>query len=149
MKPGAFMNVIKHSVAAVLVTYNRVELLKIAIDSLEKQTIELKNIVVVNNNSTDGTEDYLRSIASDKIQFITLKKNTGGAGGFSAGINYAYKLDIDYVWIMDDDAIASPSALEELLRANDTLHSYSAKPVFLCSHVLSDNEDCMNVPEIS
>ena len=47
------MNVIKHSVAAVLVTYNRVELLKIAIDSLEKQTIELKNIVVVNNNSTE------------------------------------------------------------------------------------------------
>lgn len=143
------MNVIKHSVAAVLVTYNRVELLKIAIDSLEKQTIELKNIVVVNNNSTDGTEEYLRSIASDKIQFITLQKNTGGAGGFSAGINYAYKLNIDYVWIMDDDAIASPSALEELLKANDTLQYHSATPGFLCSHVLSDNEDCMNVPEIS
>lgn len=47
----------KIEVAAVLVTYNRVALLKRAIDSLLKQSVELKYIVIVNNNSTDGTRD--------------------------------------------------------------------------------------------
>ncbi|HAT3648470.1 glycosyltransferase family 2 protein [Raoultella ornithinolytica] len=143
------MSLYKDNVAAVLVTYNRVELLKIAVESLLKQTIDLKYIVIINNNSTDGTEEYLKYIESDKIKYVSLSKNTGGAGGFSAGINFAYKLDIDYVWIMDDDAIASPTALEELLKAKTLLLSNSVTPGFLCSHVLSDDHDCMNVPEIS
>ncbi|MBA7847939.1 glycosyltransferase [Klebsiella sp. RHBSTW-00465] len=137
------------NVAAVLVTYNRVELLKVAIDSLLNQTINIKYIIIINNNSSDGTEKYLNSIQNEKIKYLSLSTNTGGAGGFSAGINYAYKLDIDQVWIMDDDAVASPGALEELLKANDILTSHSITPGFLCSHVLSDDEDCMNVPDIT
>ncbi|HCB3284298.1 TPA: glycosyltransferase, partial [Klebsiella pneumoniae] len=59
----------KIEVAAVLVTYNRVALLKRAIDSLLKQSVELKYIVIVNNNSTDGTRDYLDNNENDKIKF--------------------------------------------------------------------------------
>lgn len=139
----------KIEVAAVLVTYNRVALLKRAIDSLLKQSVELKYIVIVNNNSTDGTRDYLDNNENDKIKFIHLNENTGGAGGFHVGINMACDLDISHVWIMDDDAIASETALESLIDANHFLMSKNIAPGFLCSYVLSDSGDCMNVPEIS
>lgn len=139
----------ERKVAAVLVTYNRVELLKLAVDSLLKQSFELKHIVIVDNNSNDGTSEYLKGISNDKIRIVTLSENTGGAGGFHAGMDYAHKLDIDYIWIMDDDAIASKSALNELIIALDKLVINHEHPGFLCSHVLSDDNECMNVPEVS
>uniref|UniRef100_UPI001033D924 glycosyltransferase n=1 Tax=Klebsiella pneumoniae TaxID=573 RepID=UPI001033D924 len=95
----------KRKVAAVVVTYNRVELLKRAIDALLAQSVELEYIVVVNNNSSDATKDYLDSNQNKKIMPIHLSTNTGGAGGFSAGISFAHGLGVDYIWIMDDDAI--------------------------------------------
>lgn len=138
-----------HKVAAVLVTYNRLSLLKRAIDSLEKQSYRLTNIVIVNNNSTDGTYEYLESIKDTRIKCLHLETNTGGAGGFSAGIKFAYTFDIDYIWIMDDDAVAEKDALNGLMNADIQLTQQNVKWGFLCSHVLSEDNDCMNVPAIS
>lgn len=143
------MSILNKKVAAVLVTYNRVALLQRAIDSLEKQTYPLEYVVIVNNNSTDGTKDYLDNIKDSRIQPVHLASNTGGAGGFSAGINYSYGLDIDYIWIMDDDAVASEDALENLILADNNLKKENTSWGFLCSHVLSDDNHCMNVPAIS
>ena len=139
----------ERKIAAVLVTYNRVELLKLAVESLLQQSFELKYIIIVDNNSNDGTSTYLKEISSDKIRIVTLSENTGGAGGFHVGMDYAHKLDIDFIWIMDDDAIASKSALNELIIALDELAINHEHPGFLCSHVLSDTNECMNVPEVS
>ncbi|MDE3913875.1 glycosyltransferase [Klebsiella pneumoniae] len=111
----------KRKVAAVVVTYNRVELLKRAIDALLAQSVELEYIVVVNNNSSDATKDYLDSNQNKKIMPIHLSTNTGGAGGFSAGISFAHGLGVDYIWIMDDDAIPDINALSELLLADEHL----------------------------
>lgn len=139
----------KRKVSAVVVTYNRVELLKRAIDALLGQSAELAYLVVVNNNSSDATKDYLDSIQNEIIKPIHLSTNTGGAGGFSAGINFAHGLDTDYIWIMDDDAIPDENALMELLLADEHLTKNKIESGFLCSHVISDDNLCMNVPGIS
>lgn len=139
----------KRKVAAVVVTYNRVELLKRAIDALLAQSVELEHIVVVNNNSSDATKDYLDSNQNKKIMPIHLSTNTGGAGGFSAGISFAHGLGVDYIWIMDDDAIPDINALSELLLADEHLEKKHIESGFLCSHVVSDDNICMNVPGIS
>ena len=77
----------------VVVTYNRLELLKQNINALERQTYNLSKIYIVNNCSTDGTGDYLAQYANNPLfEIITLDKNIGGAGGFSIGIKKAVQI---------------------------------------------------------
>lgn len=100
------------TVAAVVVTYNRIEDLKICIASLQQQTRPLQRIIVINNGSTDGTGDWL---ASQSDLLVVTQPNVGGAGGFATGIDTAYKAGYDWLWCMDDDCRAAPDALEKLL----------------------------------
>ncbi|MBR3306126.1 MAG: glycosyltransferase family 2 protein [Lachnospiraceae bacterium] len=133
-------------VNAVVVTYNRLDLLKRSIGALLEQTFCLNRIIIVNNASTDGTRDYLKNISKDnRIIVLNLKKNLGGAGGFYHGIKRAYEEDCDYVWIMDDDTIAKDDALEKLIDAADVLKEKQVG--FLASNVLwKDDSPCvMNV----
>jgi GT2 family glycosyltransferase len=107
-------------VAAIVVTYNRKELLLSCIQSLQSQTVQLDVIYVIDNASSDGTEDKLRAdnyLDSPKIVYKRLPENIGGAGGFSEGLKFALQGECDWFWLMDDDARADPCALERLLEA--------------------------------
>jgi len=106
------------SICAVLVTYNRVDLLKECINSLLNQTITLDKICIVDNGSTDETPQYLQSINSDKITIIT-QSNVGSAGGFNTAIKYAYENNYDWIWTMDDDVEPFTDCLEQLLKLGD------------------------------
>jgi len=108
-------------VTAVVVTYNRIELLRLCLAALEKQTVP-HSLLVVDNASTDGTREFLDAYcAAENRSVVHCSENTGGAGGFSLGIETAIRSGADYVWIMDDDTIPDPDALEELLRAGELL----------------------------
>lgn len=137
-------------ICAILVTYNRLELLKVSLDSLMKQTYEINKIIIVNNNSTDGTKEYLNEINNKNIEIINLTDNIGGAGGFYTGIKYAANKGYDYLWIMDDDTIVEDDALENLVQGIDLLLNKDKKIGFVCSNVLyKDNTPClMNIPKV-
>lgn len=114
------------SVAAVVVTFNRLAKLKTVLESLEAQTHLPDYLVIVDNASTDGTaeflEEYERGFSHrDLVQLVivTLDTNQGGAGGFSAGMRKGYDLGADFVWIFDDDGYPQPQALELLLNGYD------------------------------
>lgn len=98
-------------IAAVVVTYNRLDLLKECIQSLRNQTRELDEIIVVNNSSTDGTEEWL--LNQNDLTVIT-QPNLGGAGGFHTGIKAAYEKEYDWIWCMDDDSFADINSLKHL-----------------------------------
>lgn len=90
----------------VIVTYNRLELLKECVDACLNQTVPFEKIFIVNNASTDGTFEYLATFKKNsKVVVINSEENLGGAGGFHLGISEAIKSDIDYLLIIDDDAI--------------------------------------------
>ncbi len=78
---------------------------------------------MINNNSTDGTRDFLdswmhnKSATDSKKLALHMDTNIGGAGGFNKGISSAIKEKHDWVWIMDDDVIPSKTAVEELMNA--------------------------------
>lgn len=91
----------------VIVTYNRVNLLKECVDACLKQTYEFDSICVVNNNSTDGTKEYLNQLNDPKINIIDLKENLGGSYGFYEGIKFFENKNLDYILLIDDDAIIS------------------------------------------
>lgn len=107
-------------VAAVVVTYNRIDLLKECIDAIRRQTRPLDEIIVVNNGSTDGTTEWLNNQVDVTV---ILQDNQGSAGGQHTGINRAYEKGYDWIWCMDDDAYPQPDALGVLLSAYEQLDS--------------------------
>ena len=132
-------------VTAVVVAYNRRELLVEALQALGAQTAPLDSIVVIDNASTDGSADAARAAAPD-ADVLSLERNTGGAGGFAVGIERAIsRHSADFVWIMDDDTIPTATALEELLRVRE---AHPARPIVLASRVVwTDGTDHpMNTP---
>lgn len=104
-------------VCAVIVTYNRLEMLKECIDALLNQTYSLDGILIINNNSTDGTKEYLDGLVKEnkKVQALHLNENIGGAGGFHIGVKEAYEQGYDWIWIMDDDAEPDINCLHNLM----------------------------------
>lgn len=103
----------KITVAAIIVTYNRLEFLKELITALKSQTYELNEIIVVNNGSNDGTTQWLKSQNNLKI---VNQENSGSSGGQFTAMKTAYDLGYDYIWTMDDDVIPSYDCLENLLK---------------------------------
>jgi rhamnopyranosyl-N-acetylglucosaminyl-diphospho-decaprenol beta-1,3/1,4-galactofuranosyltransferase len=102
------------SVCAVVVTFNRKTLLRICLDSLFAQTRPIDRILVVDNASTDGTDTVLRDDFPN-LEVLRLPENSGGSGGFHAGMAWAVEKEFDWVWVMDDDVRMRPEALETML----------------------------------
>ena len=101
------------TVCAIVVTYNREELLSRCLDHLRAQTRAPDAIMVVDNASTDGTPDLLAR--QDDIEVLRLPVNGGGAGGFSSGLQRAYAAGYEWMWLLDDDTFAGETALEHLI----------------------------------
>ena len=136
------MEKVSKKVMAVIVTYNRKELLKECLNALLNQNYKNCEILVVINGSTDGTEEYVaKELSNKRVHHINTGKNLGGAGGFNVGIKEAYKLGCDYIWIMDDDSIVHKDSLDELINADAKLNGNYG---FLSSKVLwTDNSLCV------
>lgn len=114
-------------IAAVIVTFNRKELLVGTIKSLKSQSRKLDNIYIIDNASTDGTYEYLvenniikkeefdrnkiYKYKYDDITYLRMEENGGGAGGFHEGIKIAHQEKHDWIWIMDDDVTPDVEAM--------------------------------------
>ncbi|MBD5214588.1 MAG: glycosyltransferase [Bacteroidales bacterium] len=105
-------------IIAVVVTFNRLPLLKRTIGCLQ-QAEALDKIVVVNNGSTDGTHEWLDETAKSVSRLHVIHNaNTGGAGGFATGMKRAYDLGAERIWCMDDDVFPRKGCLDALIAAS-------------------------------
>jgi len=157
----------KETICAVVVTYNRKELLIECLEALLKQTRPVQGIYLIDNASTDGTprllleKGYIKELPPEnltepwekefeiknltdgqavKLYYVRMHENTGGAGGFHEGVKRTYEKGYDWLWLMDDDAEPKDDALEKLV-------IYSNKEnisVLACSIILPDGEICCN-----
>lgn len=132
--------------AAVVVTRNRRELLEECLGAVDAQVTPPDMVIVVDNASTDDTEAFLREYRKPDYQIVRLSENVGGAGGFSHGIRLAAELAVDFIWIMDDDCIPAPDALEKLLAAAAELQSDGIDFSFVCSRVVDLSGVACNHP---
>jgi len=135
-----------NTVCAVVVTYNRKNLLLECLEALLKQTRPVDAIYIIDNFSNDGTPELLKengyitesppenisepwgkefkikNLTDEKpvkIHYVRINENTGGAGGFYEGVKRGYEKGYDWLWLMDDDAEPNLNALEILLENSD------------------------------
>ncbi|QWW20288.1 glycosyltransferase family 2 protein [Schaalia sp. 19OD2882] len=139
-------------VAAIVVTYNRQELLKKTLAALDAQTRIPEVVIVIDNASTDDTWQMLKGWKPRRMtmDIHRLPRNDGGAGGFYVGMDLAYEAGYDAFWIMDDDTVPRPDALAQLVDAYEEAAAYQSRPPsFVSSMVVwTDGEACrMNYPK--
>jgi Predicted glycosyltransferases len=132
-------------ICVICVTYNRLGYLKRFLESVEEQKSCIDSIIVVDNCSTDGTQEFLDSwIAVSRItgkRIIRTLSNTGGSGGFDAGFRAAAGSDCDWLYVTDDDAFPDPGFFA---RAMEHLDGEPCGTVAVCSTVYNKEKIDVN-----
>jgi GT2 family glycosyltransferase len=134
--------------AAVVVSYNRCELLRQCLAALEKQSTPLDEIIVIDNGSTDDSTSIVRSEFPNVFLFET-GENLGGAGGFAWGVELAMAHGHDAAWLMDDDACPEADAFAPIA---ELLSTHPDEVSFVASTVTKEDSDALNegnLPEVS
>ena len=118
-------------VAIIVVTYKRQQLLSELLDSFLKLTVAPWRVVVVDNENSVETARVVENFrerlnaysatalwhdGGDAVVYAPQTENTGGAGGFSAGVQIAYEMGADWFWLMDDDVVVIPDSLKRLVK---------------------------------
>ncbi|RUR33461.1 glycosyltransferase [Vreelandella andesensis] len=138
-----------HKVFAVILTYNRKDLLKRCLDAVYSQSRPCDRVIVIDNASNDGTEKMLTEGDYPDLIVSVLKDNIGASGGFNAGLRLAYQKSADFIWVMDDDVIPEKDALHYLMKADEALKKKERKAAFFISNALTETGYVTNTPAIS
>src|SRR4051795_4393892 len=110
---------VRETVAVVVVTFNRADLLGRTLDGLAAQTHEPDAVIIVDNASTDHTREVLDAHRGLPLQRIHLDTNTGGSGGFRAGVASAYEQGFDRIWRRAAAGLPAPDCLAVLMALDE------------------------------
>ena len=108
-------------VAAVVVTYNRLALLRQCLAALQAQTVAPAAVFVIDNASTDGTAKRCTPWRGRSSSTATPAATLAAPAGLPYGVREAALAGYDALWLMDDDTLPQPQALEALLQADEAL----------------------------
>jgi dTDP-4-dehydrorhamnose reductase len=132
-----------------VLTYNRRELVLRCVNALLAQTHPLKSIIVIDNGSTDGTGEALAELKSPLVQVVRIEENIGAARGFTYMLDYGFKnAKVEWGYMMDDDVICEPTAVEELVKAYEKNFTAPEQVGFLVSQAVDGQGRANNVPHI-
>jgi GT2 family glycosyltransferase len=118
---------VEASVCAVVVTFNRRELVAACLEAVLAQTRPPERVVVVDNGSTDGTAG-LELLSRPEVEVVRLERNAGSTGGFAAGVRAGLASGAEWLWLLDDDAVPRPDCLERLLAAPEARTAAALAP---------------------
>lgn len=167
------------TICAIVVTYNRKELLLECLQAILRQSYPIQVLYVIDNASIDGTpyflekNNYIASVPNvvagpveikktvrmlsesnqDKevmVSYVRMPLNTGGAGGFYEGIKRAYTNGYQWLWIMDDDTVPENDTLYQLLGAYETIDEKNEAGILASKVLWTDGkEHSMNAPSFN
>ena len=107
----------------VITTFNRSRYLRGLLESVAALDPAPERIIVVDNASTDDTQETIADAASRlpvPVVNLRLPVNAGGAGGFAAGVERALAEGASWLWVMDDDVVILPGAVAALAKWTGT-----------------------------
>jgi len=92
-------------------------------------------VLVVDNGSTDGSEDAIRA-SFPSVRIIQTGKNLGYAGGNNVGIRFALDHGADYVWLLNNDTTVDPQALTPLVETagSDPAIAFVGSKIYFHDH---------------
>lgn len=139
------------NILTIIVTYNRKDLLSECLNAISSSW-EKTDVLVIDNNSTDGTKEMIENLKSSfetRLIHINTGANLGGAGGYNYGVREAIKLSASaahkykYFYLMDDDTIIKPDALKVLIdtakKLNDNFGFLSSKALWKDGSICKTN----------
>ncbi|MGL4902767.1 MAG: glycosyltransferase [Cetobacterium sp.] len=133
------------NIISLIVSYNRITLLKEVLKSYEELNVFPEKVLIVDNNSTDGSKEFLEIWLQKKGNFekevIFLKENLGGSGGFYEGLKSIRdnKNDFDWIYISDDDAIPEKTIFDKFLKILSSEKKHE-KIGAICSKVINNGK---------
>lgn len=104
---------VKSKVLSIIVTYNAMKWAERCFSSLSSSTL-LPDIFVIDNGSTDGTQEYIKKHFPHVI-FYQSNKNLGFGKANNIGLKYALEHSYDYVYLLNQDAWVFPNTLDDLI----------------------------------
>jgi len=87
--------------------------------SLQQSTFKNHHIIVLDNHSTDGSVEAIRS-SFRAVQIIELTNNRGYAGNNNVGIQAALEQQADWVFVLNEDTILDPACLAKLVEVGES-----------------------------
>jgi rhamnopyranosyl-N-acetylglucosaminyl-diphospho-decaprenol beta-1,3/1,4-galactofuranosyltransferase len=114
---GVLMRASDVQVAAVIVTFNRRDVLARTLASVVQQSRRPDLLVVVDNDGDDGT-DAMLAAQHPEVDYLRMPENLGFAAGLTAGMEYTLNEGVDFFWLLDDDSTPEPDCLERLLKVS-------------------------------
>lgn len=113
-------------ISVVVPTYNRADLISETIESILNQTYKYFELIIVDDGSTDNTEEVIRKFKDSRIKYIKTDNWGGPARPRNIGIK---KAKGEYIAFCDDDDIWLPEKLEKQIRvfqiSNETAMLYT------------------------
>jgi len=103
----------KINISICMATYNGTKYIKEQINSILPQLMNGDELIVVDDNSTDGTADIIRSYQSKYIKLIINPHNIGHVRTFEKAISQAKN---DYIFLSDQDDIWIPHRVDQMLK---------------------------------
>lgn len=126
-----------HKVSMIILTYNQLSYTKLCIESIRKHTAEINyEIIIVDNNSADGTVEWLKK--QNDIKTIFEKENVGFPKGCNDGIKIA---DGDSILLINNDVIVTKNWLKNMLIA-----LYSSSDIGACGAVSNACTNYQTIP---
>ncbi len=103
------------SVGVVVLNHNGKDLTKVCLQSLLASPNPNLTIFVVDNASTDGSVEYLRS-QFPEVTILENQENLGVTGGRNRGFRAACQQKKEYILSLDNDVRIDPQAIDELIK---------------------------------
>lgn len=132
---------IKGTVPILMITWDRLEYTKQAIEAILKNTENPFKLIIIDNNSTDGTKKYLKELKDERIQIIYLSSNTG----LVTPMNMFFKKFSLYRYVakIDNDTVVSKKWLSKLKEVLDEYPFFAveANHYLMLSYKIETNDD--------
>ncbi len=122
----------ERTVSVIIPTFNRKHLIGATIDNILEQTLPAHEIIVVDDNSTDGTLDWLNDTYGDKLILLT-NKGKGPGAARNTGLKIA---NANYIKFFDSDDLMTTNTLEvQVETLEKTGKGYVTGPYFYASEI--------------
>jgi GT2 family glycosyltransferase len=103
-------------VVTVVLNWNKAQDSANCVAALRHQSYARMSVIVVDNGSTEGSLAPLEALSPQPI-ILRNKSNLGFAGGVNVGIKRALAEGADYIWLLNNDAVAAPHTLASCVAA--------------------------------